>query len=88
MVLYSKCKYLYIVYFIELRIPFKDVIEEAFERKKLKYAEMVAKPRQRGWEAHTRPVEMGVRGFVAKSTKTLLLDFGFRGWFGFHSKEV
>ena len=22
---------------------------------------------------------MGVRGFVAKSTKTLLLDFGFRG---------
>ena len=74
MVLYCKCQYLYIVYFTELRIPFEDVIRGTFERKKLKYAELVAKPRQRGWEAHTRPVEMGVRGFVAKSTKTLLLD--------------
>ena len=79
MVLYSKCKYLYNVYFIELRIPFEDAIEEAFKRKKLKYAEVVAKPRQQGWASHTRPVEMGVRGFVAKSTKTLLLDLSFRG---------
>src|SRR4029434_2253574 len=79
MVLYSKCKYLYNVYFIELRIPFEDAIEEAFERKKLKYAEVVAKPRQQGRASHTRPVEMGVRGFVAKSTKALLLDLSFRG---------
>ena len=27
----------------------------------------------RGW--HTRPVEIGVRGFVAKSATSLLLDF-------------
>ena len=79
MVLYSKCKYLYTADFIELRIPFEDAIEEAFERNKLKYAELLAKPRQQGWEAHTRPVQIGVRGFVAKLTKTLLLDFGFRG---------
>ena len=75
MVLYSKCKYLYIVSIIELRAPLEDAIEKVFESKKLRYAEVVAKPRQRSWASHTRPVERGVRGFVAKSTKTL----GFRG---------
>ena len=55
MVLYSECEC--IVYFIELMIPFEDAIEEAFERKKLKYAELVAEAREQGWQAHTRPVE-------------------------------
>ena len=63
-----------IVYFIELTIPFEDVIEEAFERKR--YVELVAEGRERGWQAHIRPVEMGIRGFVTKSTTTLLLDLG------------
>ena len=74
-VLYSECKR--IVYLTELTIPFEDAIEEAFERKKLKYAELVAEAKE---QAHTRPVEIGVRGFEPKSTTTLLLDFGFRGW--------
>ena len=43
MVLYSECEHL--VYFIELMIPFEDIIEEDFERKKLKYAELVAEVR-------------------------------------------
>ena len=55
-------------------IPFEDVIEEAFERKRLKYPELVAEMRE---QVHTRPVKISVRGFVAKSM--LLLDFGFRG---------
>ena len=59
--------------------PFEDAAE-AFERRNLKYAELVAEVRERGWQAHTRPVEIGVRGFVAKSTTMFLLDFGFRGW--------
>ena len=37
-----------IVYIIELMIPFEDVIEEAFERKKLKYAELVVEAREVG----------------------------------------
>ena len=53
------------------------MIEEAFERKNLKYAELVAEVRERDWQAHTIPVEIGGRGFVAKSTTMLLLDFGF-----------
>ena len=43
------------------------------------HAELVVEARERGWQAHTRPVEMGVRGFVVKSTTMLLLDFSFRG---------
>ena len=66
-------------YFTDFKIPFKDAIEEAFERMKLKYVELVAEVREQGWQAHTAPVDMGVRGFVAKSTKTLLLDLSFRG---------
>ena len=32
--------------FTEVTIPFEDVIEEAFERKKLKYGELVAEVRE------------------------------------------
>ena len=39
--------------------------------------ELVAEARERGWQAHTRPVEIGVGGFVAKSTTVLLLDLSF-----------
>ena len=62
-----------IVYIIEL-IRVLISIEEAFERKKLKYVELVAEAKQRCWQAHTRPVEIGVRSFVAKSTTTLSLS--------------
>ena len=58
--------------------PFEDAAE-AFERRNLKYAELVAEVRERGWQAHTRPVEIGLRGFVAESTTTLLLDIGSQG---------
>ena len=63
MLLYSECER--IVYLTELTIPFEDVTEEAFEGKKLKYAELVAEVKERGWQAHTRPVEIGVRGFIS-----------------------
>ena len=76
--LYSECER--IVYFFELTIPFEDAIEEAFERKKLKYAVLAVEVRERGGQAHTRPVEIGARGFVAKSATLLLLDLVFRGW--------
>ena len=72
-VLYSR--YECIVYFTELTTPFEDVNEEAFERKKLKYAELVAEARERSWQAHTRPVEVGVRGFAATQHFCWLLVF-------------
>ena len=53
---FLECKH--IINFIESTIPSDDTIEEAFERKKLKYAELVVEVRERGWQAHTRPVEI------------------------------
>ena len=61
MVLYSECDR--IIYFLELTIPFEDAIEESFERKTLKYAELVTEAREWGWQAYTRQVEKGVKGF-------------------------
>ena len=47
------------VYCIDLTISFEDAIVETCERKTLKYTGLVAK---RCCQAHTRPVEIGVRG--------------------------
>ena len=74
---WSECEH--IVYFTELTIPVEDAIEEAFERKKLKYVELVVVVKEWGWQALTRPVEISVIDLVAKSTATFLLDFGLRG---------
>ena len=52
---------------------FLGAFEEAFERMKLKYAELVAEARQQGWQAHTTPVEMGVRSFVTLFLSVWLL---------------
>ena len=68
-----------VVYFIELTVPWEDRVVEANERKKAKYAEMAAEAEQRGWKARLRPVEVGCRGFVAKSVFALLTELGVRG---------
>ena len=70
MVLYSQWEP--IVHFIEFMIPFEDAIEETIERNKLKYSELVVEERE---QAHTRPVEIGVGGFVAKWAITVLFVF-------------
>ena len=67
------------VYLIELTVPWEGSIEEAFERKKLRYADLAAEAEQRGWATKIRPVEVGCRGFVAKSTTKLLRDMRFGG---------
>ena len=40
---------------------------EAYGRKKLRYVEFGAEAEQRGWKVRICPVEVGCRGFVAKS---------------------
>lgn len=53
-------------------------MEEAYERKHLRYAELAAEAQHRGWSTEVRPVEVGCRGFVATSTTKLLRDLGIR----------
>ena len=68
-----------IVYFVELTVPWEDRVEEANERKRDRYAELAEQAEQRGWSARVRPVEVGCRGFVARSTTALLCELGIRG---------
>ncbi|KAK0145336.1 hypothetical protein N1851_015756 [Merluccius polli] len=67
------------VFIIELTVPWEDSIDEAYERKHLRYADLAAEARGSGWKTEVRPVEVGCRGFVATSTTKLLRDLGVKG---------
>ena len=67
------------VLLVELTVPWEEGLEAAYERKRAKYADLVAECRESGWHARTYPVEVGVRGFVGSSTSRLLRDVGLRG---------
>ncbi|KAJ8406497.1 hypothetical protein AAFF_G00300710 [Aldrovandia affinis] len=67
------------IYIIELTVPWENSVEEAYERKNLRYTELTADAKQRGWNAKVYPVEVGCRGFVASSTIRLLKDLGSHG---------
>ena len=66
-------------YIVELTVPWEAAVEEAYERKNLKYAELAAQIKQNGWQVDVLPVEVGCRGFVAKSTTRLLSRMGVAG---------
>lgn len=55
------------VIMLELTVPWEERIEEASERKREKYAELVEGCRGRGWRARCLPIEVGARGFAGKS---------------------
>ena len=77
LVLWSKtCRRVFIV---ELTVPWEDAIDEASERKRLRYANLAAEAEGRGWNVKVWPVEVGCRGFVARSTTGLLKEVGIRG---------
>lgn len=66
-------------YIVELTVPWEEAIEEAWERKRLRYANLAAEAEERGWDVRLWPVEVGCRGFVASSTIRLLKNIGIRG---------
>ncbi|KAJ8353609.1 hypothetical protein SKAU_G00211760 [Synaphobranchus kaupii] len=67
------------VLLVELTVPWEEGVEAAHERKRAKYADLVAECREGGWSARLYPVEVGARGFVGGSTTCLLKDLGLRG---------
>ncbi|XP_019217589.1 uncharacterized protein LOC109203016 [Oreochromis niloticus] len=68
-----------LAYVIELTVPWEEAIEEAFECKKLRYANLAAEAEDRGWKIKVRPVEVGCRGFATSTTAKLLREIGIRG---------
>ena len=67
------------VFIVELTVPWEDAIDEAFELKGLRYANLAAEAEGWGWNVKVWPVEVGCRGFVARSTTRLLKEVGIRG---------
>ncbi|KAK7930435.1 hypothetical protein WMY93_006830 [Mugilogobius chulae] len=67
------------VLLLELTVPWEDRIEEAFERKRAKYRELVDQCRSQGWQARCNPIEVGCRGFAGQSLVRTLKLLGVRG---------
>ena len=67
------------VLIIELTVPWEENIEEAYERKQLRYDDLRHMCIKAGWDARCYPVEVGVRGFPAKSVNKLLANIGVYG---------
>ena len=74
MILFSSTTKLLII--IELTVPWESRIDEAYERKKLKYSELRDDCRDKGWYVWCYPVEVGCRGFVGTSTIRALRQIG------------
>ncbi|XP_029943214.1 uncharacterized protein LOC115385372 [Salarias fasciatus] len=67
------------VVLVELTVPWEDRLEEANERKRVKYAERVTECRSNGWKACCEPVEVGCRGFAGQSLSRTLKLLGVKG---------
>ena len=67
------------IIFIELTVPWEEAVEEAYERKLLRYLDLVKDCIANGWNVVCYPVEIGVRGFVARYTVKLMKELGMGG---------
>ncbi|TWW77850.1 uncharacterized protein LOC130535078 [Takifugu flavidus] len=70
---------------LELTVPWEERIEEANERKRAKYQELVEECRGRGWRTFYEPIEVGCRGFAGRS---LCKAFGRLGITGTAKKRA
>ncbi|KAI8522067.1 hypothetical protein Bbelb_018210 [Branchiostoma belcheri] len=64
---------------VELTVPWEERCDEAYERKKNKYQELIDECRSKGWQAWLFPVEVGCRGFPAQSVWKLFTAIGVKG---------
>ncbi|XP_049336392.1 uncharacterized protein LOC125802421 [Astyanax mexicanus] len=64
---------------LELTVPWEENIEEANERKRAKYQELVEECRGGGWKTFYEPIEVGCRGFAGRSLCKVLSRLGIVG---------
>ena len=64
---------------MELTVPWEDRMDEAHERKGLKYEDLRQRCVQAGWKASCYAVEVGCRGFAGVSLRIFLRDIGIGG---------
>ena len=61
---------------VELTVPWETRMEEAHERKLLRYSELAEECRANRWECVVYAVEVGCRGFVGLSLRKFLVELG------------
>ena len=76
-VLFSRSKEKLVL--VELTVPWETRCEEAHERKFVKYEDLLEECNQKGWQTWNLPVEVGGRGFPAKSCWKALSVLGITG---------
>jgi hypothetical protein len=64
---------------IELTVPWEERCDETYEPKSAKYTQFTEDCRKKGWKAWLFPVEVGTRGFPAKSMRKMLTETGITG---------
>ena len=64
---------------IELTVPWETRCEEASERKTAKYTDLLRQCKEQGWHSWLFPVEVGARGFPARTLWKLFTAFGVTG---------
>ncbi|KAI4872170.1 hypothetical protein NFI96_031011 [Prochilodus magdalenae] len=64
---------------LKAHFPWEDRMEEGNERKRLKYDELVEDCRRKGWKARCEPIEVGCRGFAARSLCKIYTLLGITG---------
>lgn len=67
------------VVMVELTVPWEERVEESHHMKQEKYTELQRECTERGWKAMVLPVEVGCRGFPAKSVWSALRTIGLVG---------
>ena len=75
--IYSQEKRLIVI--LELTVPWEERMDEAQERKKEKYNDLVYNCRENGWRPWCFPIEVGARGYAAKSVSYALSSLGVTG---------
>ena len=63
----------------ELTVPWEEYMEEAQDGKKLKYDNLLRQCQSNGWKSSCLPIEVGARGFTARSLCKALSDIGVIG---------
>ena len=67
------------VLLVELTVPWEANLETAYERKREKYEPLRAECEDRGWVCKVLPVEVGCRGYIARSITSYLRGIGLTG---------
>ena len=67
------------IIFVELTVPCEEAVKEAYERKLLRYLDLLKDCIANGWNAVWYPVEIGAQGFIARSMVKLMKELGMGG---------